>query len=464
MGIVLQGGTVVTATDCYQGDVRLEGEKIAAIGSQVIQPDDEVISVNGCYLFPGGIDTHTHFDLNTGTTVTADDFSSGTAAAVLGGTTTILDFATQNKGETLQQAVENWQQKAVGKSYSDFGFHMAITDWHEQIEQEMFHLVHDEGISSFKLYLAYKGTLQVDDGVLFAALKRSPQIGALMAFHCENGDVISQLIKEKLAQGLVSPRYHPISHPAAAEQEAVARVLSLAEIARAPAYIVHVSCASALESIAAARNRGVEVYAESCPQYLLLHESCYETDDFTAAKYVMSPPLRLMSDTQALWTGLSRGAINTLGTDHCSFNYAGQKDLGIHDFSKIPNGIPGVENRLGLMYTYGVLTGKITLNQFVALIATNGAKLFGLFPQKGTIAPGSDADIVVWDPTYRGMIRQETLRQRVDYTPYERFAQTGKARHVFLRGRQVVVSGKLQEEPSGRYLFRKPFYSETVKN
>lgn len=270
MGIVLQGGTVVTAADCYQGDVRMDNEKIVAIGLRVIQPGDEVISVSGCYLFPGGIDTHTHFDLNTGTTVTADDFSSGTAAAVLGGTTTILDFATQNKGETLQQALENWQQKAVGKSYSDFGFHMAITDWHEQMEQEMFYLVQNAGISSFKLYMAYKGTLQVDDGVLFAALKHSQRIGALMAFHCENGDVISQLVSENIARGFVSPRYHPLSHPDIVEQEAVARVLALAEIAQAPAYIVHVSCARALESIDAARNRGVEVYAETCPQYLSL--------------------------------------------------------------------------------------------------------------------------------------------------------------------------------------------------
>ena len=462
MGIVLTGGTIVTAVDCYQADVRLAGEKIVAIGRDVSQAEDNVITVEGCYLLPGGLDPHTHFELE-GVTTTADDFASGTAAALTGGTTTILDFATQSKGETLAQALANWQSKAAGKCFADFGFHLAITDWNQEVCREMQRLVVEDGISSFKLYMAYKHNLQVDDGIILQALKRSREVGALIGFHCENGDVIDVLIQEARSQGKRSPRFHALTRPAAVEREATARVITLAELADAPVYIVHLSCAGALQEVIAARARGLEVYAENCPQYLILDESCYDTEDFSAAKYVLSPPLRSTYDQAVLWNGLRTGALDTIGTDHCSFNYEGQKELGREDFSKIPNGIPGVENRLGLLYTYGVLTGKINLQQWVAFTSTNAAKLFGLFPRKGTLAVGSDADIVVWDPRQSSTITVSQQTQRVDYNPYEGLPQTGKVEQVFLRGQQVVAQGKLcSKEPQGQYLFRKPFPTRKV--
>lgn len=458
MGIVLRGGTIVTAVDYYRADIRMEGEQVVAIGNGVRQPEDKVLDVDGCFLIPGGIDPHTHFDLPVGNTVTADDFSSGTKAAILGGTTTIIDFATQFKGETLSSALANWHAKAVGKCYADYGFHMAITDWHTGIPREMDRLVQEAGISSFKLYMAYKNLLQVDDGVLLSALRQGKASGALICVHCENGDMIDELVKDALAQGHTSPRYHPLTRPAVAEQEATARAITLAGVAKAPVYIVHLTCSRALKEVVEGRRRGVEVYAETCPQYLLLDENCYQDDGFNGAKYVISPPLRLKENQEALWHGLRNGSLDTVATDHCSFHFKGQKELGCDDFSKIPNGMPGVENRMGLLYTYGVAPGKIGINRFVDLISTRAAKLFGLFPRKGTIAVGSDADIVVWDPAVTSVITAKEQHQRVDYTPYEGFEQTGKAAHVFLRGRQVVHNGRLHDEnPDGIYLFRKQF-------
>lgn len=463
MGIVLRGGTVVTAADYYEADVRIEGEKVVALGNGLAQPQDQILNVEGCYLLPGGIDAHTHFDLPVGETVTADDFSSGTKAAILGGTTTVIDFATQFKEETLTQAFNNWQRKAAGKSYSDYAFHMAITDWSEEIAAEMTELVAKQGVTSFKLYMAYKHVLQVDDAVLLQALRQAVKAGALIALHCENGDIVDDLMKQALAQGQTAPSYHPLSRPPEVEAEATARAIALAEIAQAPLYIVHLTCAGALNAVAEGKKRGVEVYAETCPQYLLLDDSRYRLQGFEGAKYVISPPLRAAANQEALWRGLQNGVIHTVATDHCSFNFRGQKEAGRSDFSKIPNGMPGVENRMGLMYTYGVLPGRISLNQMVALTATEPAKLFGLFPRKGTIAPGSDADLVVWDPRINWAISAQAQAHNVDYTPYEGFRQDGKALHVFLRGRQVVANGHLDtEHPGGIYLSRKPFQRRKV--
>jgi len=463
MGIVLNGGTIVTAADMYQADVRIEGEIIVAIGYDIKQPGDQVICVDGCFLFPGGIDPHTHFDLPMGTFSTSDDFLTGSKAAVLGGTTTILDFATQFKGETLKVALENWHAKADGKCYVDYGFHMAITDWNETIAREMTELVHQEGVPSFKLYMAYKNILQVDDGALLQALHQAGECGALVCVHCENGDVIDNLVIDARAQGKTAPCYHPLTRPPEAEAEATHRAIALAQIAEAPLYVVHLTCSGALQAVSQAKLKGLEVYAETCPQYLLLDDSCYSAEGFNGAKYVISPPLRPVQHQAELWNGLKTGILETVATDHCSFNYKGQKDLGVNDFSKIPNGAPGVETRLGLLFTYGVMTGKLTLNEFVALTSTNAAKLFGLFPRKGTIAPGSDADLVVWDPRISSVVRAETLHQQVDYTPYEGFKQTGQAIHVFLRGKQVVQDGQLRvDKPTGIYLSRKPFLKRKV--
>lgn len=454
MATVLTGGAVVNATGSSPADVRFEGETITSIGENLRQPADTLIDATGCYLFPGGIDPHTHFNLSVGVTVTADDFVSGTQAAAVGGTTTVIDFATQNKGETLTQAVANWHAKADGRSFIDYGFHVAISDLNETVLREMAVIVEEAGICSVKLYMAYKQVLQVDDGALLRTLQRAKQLGILVCVHCENGDVIDVLVEEAKALGHRSPKYHALTRPAAVEREAIYRAVSLAEIAGAPLYVVHVSSGEGLRVIGDARERGLEIYGETCPQYLLLDASSYDTKDFSAAKYVMSPPLRTPEDQAQLWAGLRGGSLATVGSDHCSFNLAGQKELGRDDFSRIPNGGPGVENRFGLLYAYGVTTGKIDIHKFVAITSTNTARIFGLYPRKGVIAPGSDADIVVWDPAVPSVISARTQKQRVDYNLYEGFHQVGQARHVFLRGRQIVKDGILSEKPSGSYIKR----------
>ena len=461
MGIVLKGGKVITAEKTYESDVRIEGKKIVSIGENLIQEGDKVVDVTGCYLLPGGIDPHTHMDLDVGSTVTADDFESGTKAAVMGGTTTLIDFATQDRGHSLKEALANWHKKAENKCYCDYGFHMAITEWNKSISEEMKDMV-DSGVSSFKMYMAYKSTLQVDDGAIYQALKRSNEVGGLLGFHCENGDVIDVLIKESIEKGNTSPKYHPLSRPVEIEREAIYRIVSLAELAKAPVYVVHLSSKAGLDVALEGRKRGVEVYLETCPQYLLLDDSCYgEDDDFNGAKYVMSPPLRKVEDENALWDGLRKGEVNTIATDHCSFNFEGQKELGLKDFSKIPNGGPGIEHRVPLIYTYGVCENKISLNQWVELTSTNAAKLFGMYPQKGTIEVGSDADILVYDPSFNGVIKAEDQTQNVDYTPYEGFEQKGRVKHVYLRGKVVVEDSKLVAlKPEGTYIHRKPFYKK----
>lgn len=458
MGIVLKGGKVVTAVDTYYSDIRIENEKVVYIGNDSEKPGDEIIPVHGCYILPGGIDTHTHFDLDVGSTVTADNFESGTKAALVGGTTTILDYAAQDKGESLKEALRKQHQKAKDLCYCDYGFHMGITDWNDSVSDEMEDMI-KEGVTSFKLYMAYKKTLQVDDGVIYKALKRSRELNGLIGFHCENGDIIDALINEARLKGNKTPYYHALTRPTEVEREAIVRLLNLAEIADSPVYIVHLSSKEGLLSILDAKKRGVKVYVETCPQYLLLNDSYYgekNSNSFEGAKYVMSPPLRKQFDQDALWYGIKSGEIETIGTDHCSFNYKNQKEIGIKDFSKIPNGAPGVEHRMALIYTYGVLSGKITLNEMVALTSTNAAKLFGLFPQKGTIAIGSDADIVVWDPEFTTHISAEKQTQKVDYTPYEDFEQRGRVLYEFLRGNKVISNGKLiLKRPLGKYLCRK---------
>jgi dihydropyrimidinase len=457
---VLTGATVVNASGSSLADVRIEGEKVTSIGVNLHQSADSLIDASGCYLFPGGIDPHTHFDLSVGETVTADDFSSGTRAAAVGGTTTVIDFATQNKGETLAQAVANWHVKADGRCFVDYGFHLAISDLNDSVLRELVSIVERAGISSVKLYMAYKRILQVDDGALLQTLQAARRLGILVGAHCENGDVIDVLVREAQAQGYRAPKYHALTRPVPAEREAVNRAVCLAEIAGARLYVVHVSSGDGLQVIREARGRGLEIFAETCPQYLLLDESRCEVDDFSAAKYVMSPPLRAVENQELLWAGLRDGSIATVGSDHCSFNFAGQKELGRDDFSRIPNGGPGVENRFGLLYTNGVVAGKIDIHQFVAVTSTNAAKLFGLYPRKGVIAEGSDADIVVWDPAVQSVISASTQKQRVDYNLYEGFRQVGSARHVFLRGRQIVMDGIVAEEPCGSYLARHAWNSQ----
>lgn len=454
MGLILQGGTIVTDVKSYKADVRIENEKIAEIGADLFKEGDEIVPINGCYLVPGGIDTHTHFDLDVGTTITADNFETGTKAAIVGGTTTILDFATQSKGHTLSDGLREWHDKSRGRCYSDYGFHMAITDWNDTTSKEMEDMI-NEGVTSFKMYMAYKDTLQVDDGIIFKALKRAKELGVLIGFHCENGDIISELINEFKDNNQLSPKYHQLSRPSDLEVEATYRLMKIAKTANAPVYVVHLSSKDALEEVKKARLDGVKVYTETCPQYLLLDDKVYDLDGFESAKYVMSPPLRTKVDNDALWKALEEGDIDAIGTDHCSFNYKGQKDIGINDFSKIPNGGPGVEHRMGLLYTYGVKEGKISMNKFVELTSTKAAKLFGMYPQKGSIEVGSDADIVVIDPEMKNIISAENQTQNTDYTPYEGYEVDCQFRHVFLRGIEVIKEGKLTvEHPTGKYIVR----------
>lgn len=452
MSVIIKGGTLVTPKGSFLSDIRVENGKIAEVAQNISSNGAPVLDATGCLLFPGFIDAHTHFDMNTGTAQTADDFHSGTRGAIVGGTTTIVDFATQEKGETLAQALENWRQKAYGKSSCDYAFHMAITDWNDGVSREIDDMVR-EGITSFKLYLAYNN-LRVTDGELYKILKRVGEVHGIIGTHCENGDLVNEMIAEKRAAGQLSPAAHPLSRPDYVEAEAVSRYLYIAQAADVPVHIVHLSTKAGFDEVLKARKRGQRVYVETCPQYLTLTDSHYHLDGFESAKYVCSPPLRAQQDQNCLWAALKTGEIDSISTDHCSFNFLGQKEQGREDFSKIPNGMPGVEHRPAVVYTYGVCENRITKEQMSALLSENAARLFGMYPQKGALLVGSDADIVVWDSAYQGEITAAHMEQNVDYTPYEGFAVTGRAKAVLLRGEQVVRDAAVVAQHKGAYVSR----------
>jgi dihydropyrimidinase len=452
--LLIRHGTIVTATDLYRGDVFVDGEKIAAIGTSLELAADRIIDAAGKYVLPGGVDVHTHLDMPFGGTTSADDFESGTIAAAHGGTTTIVDFAIQYRGQTLHHAWETWAGKAEGKAAIDYGFHMIITDLSDQVEQEMDALVR-QGISSFKLFMAYPGVFMVDDATIFRALLRTGRNGGTICMHAENGGVIDVLVKRALAEGKTAPKYHALTRPARAEAEATHRAIALAEIAGVPIYIVHLSAAEALDMVAEARDRGLPAYAETCPQYLFLSEEQYDEPGFAGAKYVMSPPLRPKDAQARLWRGLAFNDLQAISTDHCPFCMKEQKTLGEGDFSKIPNGAPGIETRMSLVYDGGVRAGRISLNRFVELTSTSPARIFGLFPRKGTIAPGSDADIVVFDPEKTIRLAAKSLHMKVDYNPYEGRTVTGATDVVISRGRVVVEGGRFTGRAgSGAFLKR----------
>jgi dihydropyrimidinase len=438
---LIKNGTVVTAVDQYKGDVLIEAERIAAIGTALDIRADKNIDATGKYVLPGGVDVHTHLDMPFGGTTSADDFESGTIAAAFGGTTCVVDFAIQYKGQTLHHAWETWMRKAESKAVIDYGFHMIMTDLNDQTEQEMDALV-CQGVTSFKLFMAYRGVFMLDDGSIFKALLRTGKNGGMICMHAENGDVIDVLVQRALRAGQTAPKYHALTRPARAEAEATHRAIALAEIADVPVYIVHLSAAEALEMVAEARDRGLPAYAETCPQYLFLSYDNYEEPDFGGAKYVMSPPLREKAKQAQLWRGLAFNDLQCISTDHCPFCMKEQKELGRSDFSKIPNGAPGIETRMSLVYDGGVREGRISLNRFVELTSTSPAKIFGLFPRKGTIAPGSDADIVIFDPNRTVTLAAETLHMKVDYNPYEGRRVTGAADTVLSRGRVVIENGQ----------------------
>lgn len=452
MSLLIKGAILATNPEVGPTDLLIDEGVISGIGQ--IRTADQIVEAYGNIIFPGFIDAHTHLDMDTGKAHTSDDFYTGTKAALVGGTTTIIDFATQEKGESLMDAIKVWHQKANGKSCTDYGFHLAITDWNEQTRKEML-FIKDIGVTSFKVYMAYDA-LRVSDDILFEILQAVDHIGGIVGCHCENGDLVKVLTQAQKDSGHFGPRAHPASRPDIVESEAIGRFLDIAYLAGTPVHIVHLSTQKGLEAIERAKERGQIVYVETCPQYLILDEHAYQLKEFESAKYVLSPPLRTKQDQQALWQGIHTGLIQTISTDHCAFNFATQKRQGLADFSEIPNGIPGIEHRPQLIYTYGVDKGHISLKQMAELLSTKTAKLFGLYPAKGTIEVGSDADLVIWNPNYETKLSSTTQVQSVDYTPYEGLCVKGRAEYVFLRGEQVVKEGKVINERKGQYLFRGP--------
>ncbi|HYO92752.1 MAG TPA: dihydropyrimidinase [Pyrinomonadaceae bacterium] len=453
MKTLIRNGRVVTAVDDYRADLLIEGETISVIGARLDMEADKVIDAAGKLVIPGGIDPHTHMELPFGGTTAADDFLTGTRAAAHGGTTTIIDFAVQYKGEALLQAVDNWHRKAEGKTAIDYGFHLITTELEDNQIEEM-HTVMDEGITSFKLFMAYPGVFLVDDATIFRAMSAAGERGGLICMHAENGVVINEIIKRALAEGRTAPKYHALTRPTIAEAEGVHRAIAIAEMAESPVYIVHLSCADALDKVREARDRGIPAFAETCPQYLFLSIDDYG-EGFEGAKYVMTPPLREKWNQAELWKGLKMDDLQVISTDHCPFCMKEQKEMGRNDFSKIPNGAPGVENRVPLIYHGGVVENRISLNRFVELTSTAAAKMFGLFPKKGTIAVGSDADIVIFDPDREQTLSVETQHMNVDYSTYEGKRIRGVVETVLSRGRVVIENGEYTGKPGdGQFLKR----------
>lgn len=455
MDLVIKNGKVVTASDAYEADIGIGNGKIVGIGKGF--EGNETIDANGMFVFPGGVDIHTHLDMPFMGASSSDDFETGTIAAVFGGTTSIVDFAIQTSGNTLSDALATWKKKAEGKAVIDYSFHIAVTDVNDSIIKEMEIMVR-EGVTSFKLFLAYKGTLMSDDGAIFRALEKAKDIGGLVMVHAENGYLIDVFTKRLLAEGKTDPWYHAEAHLPILEGEAAARAISLAEAASAPLYIVHTTCADALESVKRARGRGLPIYAETCPQYLLLDIERYKEPNFGGAKYVMSPPLRAKWNQDILWSSLRTGELQVIATDHCPFFMKGQKDLGKDNWAKIPNGCPGLETRIPLIYSEGVRAGRININKFVELCSTNPAKLLGMYPRKGTIAPGSDADLMIFDPEKEVTLSWKNLHQRVDYTPYEGMAIKGYPVKVIVNGELKVDNGRfVGKKGTGKFIKRDKF-------
>jgi dihydropyrimidinase len=455
---LIQGGTVVTASDTYKSDVGIKDGRVTAIGAS-LPPESakQVLNASGMMVIPGGIDVHTHLDMPFGGTVSADDFESGTIAAAHGGTTTLIDFAIQGKGETLRHAFDTWMKKADGKAVVDYAFHCIATDLPDARLDEMDDLV-KEGVSSFKLFMAYPGVLMLDDASIFKAMGRAAKNGALICMHAENGSAIDVIVQRALAEGKTAPKYHALTRPTTAEAEATGRAIALAEMAGAPVYIVHLTCNDALEKVREARDRGVPAYAETCPQYLYLSIENFDVPGFEGAKYVFTPPLREKWHQEKLWKGLAQDQLQVVSTDHCPFCYKEQKEMGKGDFTKIPNGGPGIENRMSLVYTGGVHGGRFSANRFVELVSTTPAKLFGLYPRKGTIAVGADADIVIWDPDKEETISAQTHHMRVDYSMFEGIRIKGMPRQVLVGGKVVVDEGKFAGKPgSGQFLKRQTY-------
>lgn len=452
--LMIKGGRIVTASDVYAADIAIQDGKIVLIGQELQFLAKKIIDVSGKYILPGGIDVHTHLDMPFGGTVASDDFATGTIAAACGGTTTIVDYAIQSKGQSLREAAATWHKKALDKAVIDYSFHIAITDMNEDILAEMPAVI-AEGYSSFKLFMTYDG-LRVNDDTLMKALLIGRDHGGLVCVHAENYYIIDYLVKKFLAENKTQPIYHALSRPPIAEAEATGRAIKLAELVGAPLYIVHLSCKESLAEVNQAREAGLPIMAETCPQYLVLSEDNYHEPDFHGAKYVMSPPLRTRDNNEILWQALAQGKLQVVATDHCPFFFKGQKEAGREFFGKIPNGAPGIETRMPLLYGVGVGEEKISLQKMVEVSATNPAKIFGMYPQKGTIGIGSDADLVIMDPDKDVILRKKKLHEHVDYTPYDGIRVKGYPIMTIANGKIIMEQGQFVGElGAGNFIKRK---------
>src|SRR5438552_8633576 len=461
MPVLIKGGRIITAADDYVGDVYVEGERISLIGESLDLAADKVIDATGKYVLPGCVDPHTHLDMPFGGTVTIDDVESGQTAAAFGGTTCHVDFIIQPQGQTFAAAFEEWKSKANGRQVIDMGYHMAVTDLKNGGTLEELASLPDQGITSYKLFMAYKGALMVDDETLFKTMEVAAKTGALVMVHAENGDAIAVLVEQALAAGHTEPKYHALTRPPETEGEATNRAIQLARVAGSPLYVVHVSCAESVEPIQLAREKGWNVWGETCTQYFFVDYTFLERPEFEGAKYVYTPPPRDKANQDVLWNAVRTDTLSAISTDHCAFLWDGQKTIGKDDFSKIPNGGPGLENRLQMIHEFGVGSGRISLNRMVELLSTNPAKLFGLYPRKGTIAVGSDADIVVFDPEKRVTISASTHHSKSDYNLYEGTEVTGSPAVVLLRGNVLVEGDELVAQPGiGQFVARAKFGQE----
>src|SRR5437763_5237710 len=463
MSVLIKGGRIVTAADDSVADIYVEDETVTLIGESLDQSADKVVDATGKYVLPGCVDPHTHLDMPFGGTTTIDDVESGQTAAAFGGTTTHVDFIIQPPGSTFAEAIEEWRAKANGKQVIDMGYHMAVTDLKEGGTLEDLAALPEEGITSYKLFMAYKGALMVDDETLFKTMEVAAETGALVMVHAENGDAIDVLVKKALAEGKTEPKYHALTRPPETEGEATNRAIQLSRVAGSPLYVVHVSCAEAVEPIQLAREKGWDVWGETCTQYFFVDYTFLERPDFEGAKYVYTPPPRAKENQDVLWNAVRADTLSVISTDHCAFLWDGQKTMGRDDFSKIPNGGPGLENRLQMIHEFGVRAGRISLNRMVELLCTNPAKLFGLYPRKGTLAVGSDADIVVFDPEKEVTISAATHHSKTDYNLIEGTSVTGTPEVVLLRGQVLVENDELQVEPGYGQFVKRAKFGEQLK-
>ncbi|MBI3764437.1 MAG: dihydropyrimidinase [Chloroflexi bacterium] len=473
MKTVIKNGMIVTAAETYTADLLIDGGKIALIGMNLPADGAQVVDARGKYVLPGGIDVHTHLELPFGGTVSTDDFYTGHKAAAFGGTTSHIDFCIQGKGESLHQAVEKWHKKSDSKAVVDFGYHMAITDLTEDVMNEIPSMA-KEGITTLKLFMAYKGLFQIDDTTLFKTLMKAAEAGMMVMVHAENGDVVDTLVKDALAKGNLTPEWHALTRPDWAEAEATMRAVALAGMAGAPLYVVHVTCAKAVDQIAYGRARGLNVMGETCVQYFFFTIDDLRRPD--GAKWVCSPPVRTQADNEALWQAIANNSLQAVSTDHCPFffdgtqeiEYEGQKikipgkELGAGNFSKIPNGLPVIEDRMLIMWSYGVGKGRISLNRMVEVCCTNPAKIFGMYPRKGTIVVGADADVVIWNPNMKKTVSPKSSHQRTDYNLFDGWELNGLPEKVYLRGNLLIDGDTWNGEPGGGSWIKRDAHAAVV--